>query len=468
MSSSQNRNVVATSAPRLLLPDDVAATFDMKPDVWRVLTDAIFPSAKSPHSISLALSYCRSRNLDIMKRPVHIVPMWDSKQGRYVETVWPSIGELRTTAARTGEYGGCDAAEFGPVITSQFSGRVKKRDRSGNESYVNDTVDVSYPEWCRLTVYRIVKGQKCAFVGPKVLWKEAYATIGNTDLPNDMWMSRSEGQLEKCAEAAALRRAFPEELGNEYAAEEMSGRRIDEIKDAEIVDTRRDESPPRPQGTHSNQASGAPQPEGPQGSSASVSEPVIWDETEERPKEKPHQIATAGLSINKWVEKYIAAVESSDTVQEVYLWIDKNQSVLNEVDTKAKALYATIKQATERTLADLRKGNAAAPAAPAKEPHEVASTPAGDAEKKDAKPPRQRKGKASTPDNLGALPEPPDQNPETILKWCDATLAAITDPDYLEEVWSSRCAPLMTGMFPPDQEEMQAMYARHEKRLGGD
>ena len=44
-------------------------------------------------------------------------------------------------------------------------------------------------------------------------------------------------------------------------------------------------------------SSGAPQPEGPQGSSASVSEPVIWDETEERPKEKPHQIATAGLSM---------------------------------------------------------------------------------------------------------------------------------------------------------------------------
>lgn len=196
---------------------------------------------------------------------------------------------------------------------------------------------------------------------------------------------------------------------------------------------------------------------------------VIWDETEERPKEKPHQIPTAGLSINKWVEKYIAAVESSDTVQEVYLWIDKNQSVLNEVDAKAKALYATIKQATERTLADLRKGNAAIPATPAKEPDDVASSPTqASAEKKDAKPPRQRKGKASTPDNLAALPEPPDQNPETILKWCDATLAAITDPDYLEEVWSSRCAPLMTGMFPPDQEEMQAMYARHEKRLGGD
>jgi hypothetical protein len=38
-----------------------------------------------------------------------------------------------------------------------------------------------------------------------------------------MWCRRPFGQIEKCAEAAALRRAFPEEIGNEYTAEEMEG-----------------------------------------------------------------------------------------------------------------------------------------------------------------------------------------------------------------------------------------------------
>ena len=42
-------------------------------------------------------------------------------------------------------------------------------------------------------------------------------------MPNHVWERRPDGQLEKCAEAAALRRAFPEELGNEYTAEEMEG-----------------------------------------------------------------------------------------------------------------------------------------------------------------------------------------------------------------------------------------------------
>ena len=40
-----------------------------------------------------------------------------------------------------------------------------------------------------------------------------------------MWANRPVGQLEKCAEAGALRRAFPEEIGNELTAEEMAGQR---------------------------------------------------------------------------------------------------------------------------------------------------------------------------------------------------------------------------------------------------
>jgi hypothetical protein len=42
-------------------------------------------------------------------------------------------------------------------------------------------------------------------------------------VPNEMWANRPVGQLEKCAEAGALRRAFPEEIGNALTAEEMEG-----------------------------------------------------------------------------------------------------------------------------------------------------------------------------------------------------------------------------------------------------
>lgn len=222
----QNTNVVQLAPARLAMSPSIAKEYEITAPQWRVLVEQTFPNAKSIEGVLMALEYCRARNLDILKRPVHIVPMWDSKKKQYVETVWPGISEIRTTAHRTGEYAGCDDTEFGPEITTVFQGRVKE-----GTNWVDREVTVKHPEWAKVTVYRLVKGHRVAFSGPKVFWKEAAATIGKSDLPNDMWRKRTYGQLDKCAEAAALRKAFPEEIGGEYTAEEMHGQIIEhEIK----------------------------------------------------------------------------------------------------------------------------------------------------------------------------------------------------------------------------------------------
>jgi hypothetical protein len=77
-----------------------------------------------------------------------------------------------------------------------------------------------------VTVYRLVNGQRCPFTEP-VFWLEAYARLGGaySELPTDMWVKRPRGQLLKCAKAASLRAAFPEEAG--YTAEEMEGKVIE-------------------------------------------------------------------------------------------------------------------------------------------------------------------------------------------------------------------------------------------------
>lgn len=188
---------------------------------WKVLTESIWPGAKTTDSIVMALSYCQHRKLDPFKKPVHIVPIWDSKKNDYIETVWPSIAEMRTTAFRTGQYAGCDETAFGPDKTQNFKGKLK-RDNAWKD--VEETV--TFPEWAQVTIYRMLNGVPCKFVGPKVYWLESYARQEPSDIPNRMWSRRRSGQLEKVAEAAALRKAFPEELGNDYAAEEMEGQRL--------------------------------------------------------------------------------------------------------------------------------------------------------------------------------------------------------------------------------------------------
>lgn len=214
---------------QIWLPDGTEKR--MTAEDWQVLTDQTFPSAKTAAAVHMALSYCRARRLDIFKRPVHIVPMWSNVLSRMVETIWPGINELRTTADRTGAYAGISKSEFGPTIKRKFQQKFTD-ERSGNDRVVE--YDVEYPEWCELKVLRIVHGAPREFWA-RVYWVEAYATADRFgDTPNQMWRKRPFGQLEKCTEAAALRRAFPQEIGNDLSAEEMSGKIIDHDSEDQI------------------------------------------------------------------------------------------------------------------------------------------------------------------------------------------------------------------------------------------
>lgn len=220
-------NAIVQYQARLMMPAELSG---IDPGKWRVLCEATFPSAKTPQAIMMAVDYCRARGLDVFKKPVHIVPMWNTALGREVETVWPGINEVQITAARTGKWAGMDAPVWGAMVTNSFSGT--RRAKGGSESV---QVTVEYPEWCSVTVYRMIDGVRCAFTEP-VYWLEAYSRAGGTrsELPTDMWIKRPHGQLHKVAKAAALRAAFPEE--GEYTAEEMEGKELDPSASAVVIE----------------------------------------------------------------------------------------------------------------------------------------------------------------------------------------------------------------------------------------
>jgi phage recombination protein Bet len=207
---------------RLPVRAEALAPLGLDPSTWRVLVEMTFPTARTAEAVLMAVRYCRARNLDPLKRPVHVVPMWSTTLRREVETVWPGIAEVQTTAARTGQWAGMDSPRFGPELTRTFAGRRKRE-----EAWEEVAVTVTFPEWCEITVYRLVGGVRCPFSEP-VFWLETYARAGGarSEVPNDMWLKRPRGQLVKCAKAASLRAAFPEEAGD-YTAEEMEGRVIE-------------------------------------------------------------------------------------------------------------------------------------------------------------------------------------------------------------------------------------------------
>lgn len=176
-------------------------------DLINVLRNSLYPGA-SDESIKIVVGYCRASGLDPMQKPVHIVPMWDSTAHSMRDVVMPGIGLYRTQAARSGQFAGVSEPEFGQDVDENIGG-----------------VQITYPAWCRVTVRRqLPSGQIAEFVAVE-RWKENYAVKGGKDrsiAPNAMWSRRPYAQLAKCAEAQALRKAFPE-VGAAPTADEMDG-----------------------------------------------------------------------------------------------------------------------------------------------------------------------------------------------------------------------------------------------------
>lgn len=197
-------------------------------ELLTVLSSSLYPGA-SHDSIRMVLGYCRASGLDPMQKPVHIVPMWDSKAGQMRDVVMPGIGLYRTQAARSG-CAGVTEPDFGPDVSETLGGQ-----------------QITFPAWCRVTVKRRLATGEVVEFAAKEFWKENYAVKGGKEksiAPNAMWTKRPYGQLAKCAEAQALRKAFPE-VGAAPTADEMDGKTLSEYA-GETIDGATGEIVPPP------------------------------------------------------------------------------------------------------------------------------------------------------------------------------------------------------------------------------
>lgn len=130
------------------------------------------------------ISVCRARRLSPELNQIY----WTKIRDR--PTIIVSIDGYRLIADRTGLYAGSYAGEF-------------SFDESGK------------PISCRTTVLKLVQGTPREFTAIARM-SEQYRDVKNwKDMPCTM--------LEKCSEAKALRKAFPEELGGTYTEEEVRG-----------------------------------------------------------------------------------------------------------------------------------------------------------------------------------------------------------------------------------------------------
>lgn len=143
---------------------------------------------------AMFLYQAKRTGLDPLSRQIHFV----KRQGK--GTIQTGIDGYRLIADRTGLYAGSDDYRFD----------------EGLSSYEHGESDRGFPKTATVTVYKIVGGQRAPFVAT-ARWDEYYPG----DKQGFMWRKMPYLMLGKCAEALALRKAFPAELSGVYTNEEM-------------------------------------------------------------------------------------------------------------------------------------------------------------------------------------------------------------------------------------------------------
>lgn len=165
----------------------------------------------SDDELKMFLYVCERTGLDPFSKQIHLVPRYDGRLGREIYTVVIGIDGLRSVAERTGAYAGNDDPIFGDDKEIEFKETVWE---GGAKKEVAKKMFV--PTQASSTVRKIVQGLVCPF-SATAKWDEYYPG----DRSGMMWRKMPHNMLGKCAEAKALRKAFPAVMSGLYVAEEM-------------------------------------------------------------------------------------------------------------------------------------------------------------------------------------------------------------------------------------------------------
>jgi phage recombination protein Bet len=156
--------------------------------------------------LELFVKQCERTGLDPFARQIYAIKRWDASLGKEVMQTQVSIDGLRTLAADTHEMMG----QEGPFWCGP----------NGNWSDV--WLGPDEPRAAKVTVLRGPTWSAAAparFTG--VALYDSYCQTRKDGRPTRMWEQMGPEMLAKCAEALALRKAFPQKLSGLYTSDEM-------------------------------------------------------------------------------------------------------------------------------------------------------------------------------------------------------------------------------------------------------
>lgn len=158
----------------------------------------------SEAELSAFLHVCQRRALDPFTKQIYLIGRWDSQKGRKVYTHQTSIDGFRLIARRAADRSGVDYAYEDTIWYAE--------DGKTFEAWLWNTP----PAAAKVVVVR--NGNRYDAVARF----GAYAQTNKRGELSGQWRSMPDVMIAKCAEALALRKAFPEDLGGLYTFDEMA------------------------------------------------------------------------------------------------------------------------------------------------------------------------------------------------------------------------------------------------------
>lgn len=191
------------STPAIVVPSDVSH-YGFSREQIDLIKRVIAPEA-TDDELKLFLAQCQRTGLDPFDRQIYFQKrrQWNSRLNdyEYIGKAETSIDGFRVIADRSGEMDGQELYWCGT-------------DGQWLDVWLEDDPPVA----AKVLVYR----RGCAHAFPGVAKYREFVQITKDGKPNMVWRKMASNQISKCAEAAALRRAFPKQLSGLYTADEMA------------------------------------------------------------------------------------------------------------------------------------------------------------------------------------------------------------------------------------------------------
>jgi phage recombination protein Bet len=185
-----------------LLPDANGLIFGFKKEVVEIFWLTNAADAVTPAERVYFLSVCQSMALDPRRGHIFFTKRWDSKRNCHRPAIITAVAGLRTIAERSREYVGC--------VKKEWCGK----DGVWKDVWLSDELPVAARAW-------VARRGTDHLIQAVVLMKHLM------DPKSPTWQKMPEHMLGKCAEAAALRAAYPGEVQGIETFEEANENLID-------------------------------------------------------------------------------------------------------------------------------------------------------------------------------------------------------------------------------------------------